>query len=121
MRPAALVDVFTRVPGASHGPHTVISVVYSCAVGGPIRLSHEGLARRYWPSSGVPVWHRAHHRLAVAAHAVWREWGARRQTAPGIAPNTAVEADGQSARRFSGGSPPALGRNLLAGLYSPLC
>jgi hypothetical protein len=39
----------------------------------------------------------------------------------GIAPNTAVEADGQSARRFSGGSPLALGRNLLAGLYSPLC
>jgi 8-oxo-dGTP pyrophosphatase MutT (NUDIX family) len=78
IRPVALVDVFTRLPSASHGPHTVISVVYYCAVmGGTMRLSHEGLALRYWPISAVSVWHRDYHRRAVAAYAVWRARGAR--------------------------------------------
>jgi ADP-ribose pyrophosphatase YjhB (NUDIX family) len=82
--PVALVDVFTRLPSLSYGPHTVVSVVYYCiVVGGTMRLSHEGLALRYWPISDVSMWHKDHHRLAVAAYAVWCERRPRRQTAQG--------------------------------------
>jgi ADP-ribose pyrophosphatase YjhB (NUDIX family) len=68
-----LVGVFTRMPSAEHGPHTMIAVVHLCEViGGELTLSHEGSALRYWPIEEVQDWYAAHERYARAAHAVWR-------------------------------------------------
>ena len=74
IRPVCLVDVFTRLPSAGYGPHTVISVVYYCeVVGGKMRMSREGLDLRYWPINDVSAWHRDHHRFALATYEVWLE------------------------------------------------
>jgi ADP-ribose pyrophosphatase YjhB (NUDIX family) len=68
-----LVGVFTRVPSASHGPHTMIAVVHLCQiVGGELAPSHEGSALRYWPIDKVQNWHATHERYARAAYEMWR-------------------------------------------------
>lgn len=68
-----LVGVFTRMPGARNGPHTMIAVVHLCdVVGGALTLSHEGVALRYWPIDDVPTWHATHERYARAAHQAWQ-------------------------------------------------
>ena len=70
VRPVQLVDVFTRMPSAEYGPHTVVAVVYLCEiVGGTLQVSHEGLDIRYWSIEAVPVWHAIHRSYALAAHA----------------------------------------------------
>jgi ADP-ribose pyrophosphatase YjhB (NUDIX family) len=67
-----LVGVFTRLPGAKNGPHSMIAVVHWCEVlGGELTLSHEGLALRYWPIDQVPRWHATHEEYARVAHAHW--------------------------------------------------
>jgi ADP-ribose pyrophosphatase YjhB (NUDIX family) len=68
-----LVGVFTRLPNARCGPHTMVAVVHLCEiVGGELTLSHEGTALRYWPLDEVPVWHANHEKYARAAHACWK-------------------------------------------------
>ena len=68
-----LVGVFTRLPNARYGPHTMIAVVHLCeVVGGELTLSHEGLALRYWPIGQVRNWHANHERYARAAYEVWQ-------------------------------------------------
>ncbi len=67
-----LVGVFTRKPSAKTGPHTMIAVVHwGEVIGGELKLSHEGLALRYWPIEAVPAWHATHEQYARAAHTVW--------------------------------------------------
>jgi ADP-ribose pyrophosphatase YjhB (NUDIX family) len=74
VRPVRLVDVFTRLPSAANGPHTMIAVVYLCEViGGVLQGSHEGEDLRYWRIEDVPIWHATHHSYAVAAYDVWRQ------------------------------------------------
>ncbi|MCP4589592.1 MAG: NUDIX domain-containing protein [bacterium] len=73
VRPVQLVDVFTRKPSATNGPHTAIALVYLCEVtGGTLTLSHEGSDLRYWHIDQVPAWHNIHRQYALAAHAVWK-------------------------------------------------
>jgi ADP-ribose pyrophosphatase YjhB (NUDIX family) len=68
-----LVGVFTRMPSAKNGPHTMVAVVHMCEVsGGQLTLSHEGSALRYWPIEEVRDWHATHERYARAAHTLWR-------------------------------------------------
>jgi ADP-ribose pyrophosphatase YjhB (NUDIX family) len=68
-----LVGVFTRMPSAENGPHTMIAVVHLCEViGGQLTLSHEGTALRYWPIDEGPDWHATHERYARAAYAMWK-------------------------------------------------
>ncbi len=68
-----LVGVFTRMPGAKNGPHTMIAVVHLCEiVGGELTLSHEGLELRYRPIDKVKNWHSTHERYARAAYKVWK-------------------------------------------------
>lgn len=68
-----LVGVFTRMPGAKNGPHTMIAIVHLCeVVGGELTLSHEGLALRYWRIDEVQGWHATHERYARAAFEMWR-------------------------------------------------
>ena len=68
-----LVGVFTRMPGAKNGPHTMIAIVHLCeVVGGELTLSHEGLELRYWPIDEVQDWHATHERYARAAFEMWR-------------------------------------------------
>jgi ADP-ribose pyrophosphatase YjhB (NUDIX family) len=63
------VGVFTRLPSAERGPHTMIAVVHLCeVVGGELTLSHEGLDLRYWPLDEVPRWHGNHERYARVAY-----------------------------------------------------
>jgi 8-oxo-dGTP pyrophosphatase MutT (NUDIX family) len=79
VRPVHLVDVFTRLPSATYGPHTVVAVVYLCEVtGGMLRGSHEGLDLRYWALAEVPVWHADHQRYALAASMAWQAHQAAR-------------------------------------------
>jgi len=67
-----LVGVFTRLPSAVNGPHTMIAVVHLCeVVGGTLTLSHEGLALRYRSIDAVERWHATHEHYARAAHRVW--------------------------------------------------
>lgn len=71
-----LVGVFSRLPSAKNGPHTMIAVVHLCeVVGGELTLSHEGLALRYWAIEDVPVWHATHEEYARAAYAMWQAGG----------------------------------------------
>lgn len=68
-----LVGVFTRMPSATNGPHTMIAVVHLCeVVGGELTLSHEGSALRYWSIDEVQDWHANHERYARAAYEMWR-------------------------------------------------
>lgn len=68
-----LVGVFTRLPSAANGPHTMIAVVHLCEItGGELRLSHEGLALRYWPIDEVRDWHATHEKYARAAYTMWK-------------------------------------------------
>ncbi len=68
-----LVGVFTRMPSASNGPHTMIAVLHlGEIVGGELTLSHEGSALRYWPIDDVQDWHATHERYARAAYEMWR-------------------------------------------------
>ena len=68
-----LVGLFTRMPSAKNGPHTMIAVVHLChVVGGELTLSHEGSALRYWPIDEVQNWHATHERYARAAHEMWK-------------------------------------------------
>ena len=67
-----LVGVFSRMPSADNGPHTMIAVVHLCGiVSGELTLSHEGSALRYWPIDEVPDWHANHRTYARAAYAMW--------------------------------------------------
>jgi 8-oxo-dGTP pyrophosphatase MutT (NUDIX family) len=73
VHPLELVDVFTRLPSAEYGPHTMIAVVYLCEIaGGELRLSHEGLDLRYWVIDEVTGWHANHRDYAAAAYRRWR-------------------------------------------------
>lgn len=68
-----LVGVFTRMPSAENGPHTMIAIVHLCEIiGGELTLSHEGSALRYWPIEEVQDWHTTHERYAHAAYAMWQ-------------------------------------------------
>jgi ADP-ribose pyrophosphatase YjhB (NUDIX family) len=68
-----LVGVFTRMPSATNGPHTMIAIVHLCeVVGGTLTLSHEGSALRYWSIDEVQDWHATHERYARAAFEMWR-------------------------------------------------
>ena len=68
-----LVGVFTRMPNARYGPHTMIAIVHLCEVaGGELTLSHEGLALRYWSIDEVQNWHATHERYARAAYEMWK-------------------------------------------------
>ncbi|MFQ5436062.1 MAG: NUDIX hydrolase N-terminal domain-containing protein [Anaerolineae bacterium] len=68
-----LVGVFTRMPSAKNGPHSMIAIVHLCEVtGGELTLSHEGLALRYWPIDVVEDWHGIHEKYARAAWTAWR-------------------------------------------------
>ena len=68
-----LVGVFTRMPNAHNGPHTMIAVVHLCdVVGGDLQLSHEGSALKYWPIDQMQNWHATHETYARAAHEMWR-------------------------------------------------
>ncbi len=68
-----LVGVFTRMPSAQNGPHTMIAVVHLCEiVGGELTLSHEGSGLRYWPIDEMQNWHATHETYARAAHKMWR-------------------------------------------------
>jgi ADP-ribose pyrophosphatase YjhB (NUDIX family) len=67
-----LVGVFTRMPSAANGPHTVMAVVHLCEiVGGELTLSHEGSDLRYRPIEEVQDWHTTHEKYARAAYAMW--------------------------------------------------
>jgi len=68
-----LVGVFTRMPSAVNGPHTMIAVVHLCEiVGGELTLSHEGSALRYWSIDEVQDWHATHEKYARAAYTAWK-------------------------------------------------
>ena len=74
VRPLHLVDVFTRLPSAENGPHTVVSVVYLCEiVSGELSLSHEGSDVRFWSIDAVKDWHRNHFNFALSARKVWQD------------------------------------------------
>ena len=67
-----LVGVFTRLPSAKNGPHTMVAVVHlGEIIGGELTLSHEGLALRYWAIDEVRNWHLTHERYARAAYEMW--------------------------------------------------
>lgn len=73
VRSLQLVDVFTRKPSVTYGPHTMVAVVYLCEiVSGALTLSHEGLDLRYWEINAVQPWHKNHEQYARAAYAVWQ-------------------------------------------------
>ena len=68
-----LVGVFTRMPSATNGPHTMVAIVHLCeVVGGTLTLSHEGSALRYWSIDEVRDWHPNHERYARAAYEMWQ-------------------------------------------------
>jgi len=68
-----LVGVFTRMPNAKNGPHTMIAIVHLCEiVGGELTLSHEGSALRYWSIDEVQNWHATHEGYARAAYEMWK-------------------------------------------------
>jgi ADP-ribose pyrophosphatase YjhB (NUDIX family) len=76
VRVLQLVGVITRMPGASAGPHTVVSALHLCqVVSGELTLSQEGLELRYWPIEEVPRWHLNHADYARAAYALWKTQG----------------------------------------------
>ena len=78
VRVVELIDVFTRMPSAEYGPHTMVAVVYLCeVVGGTLVCSHESLELRYWNIEDVPVWHAHHRTQALKARAAWQDWKAR--------------------------------------------
>jgi 8-oxo-dGTP pyrophosphatase MutT (NUDIX family) len=73
VRVRQLVGVFTRMPGATNGVHTLVAVVHLCDVlSGELTLSHEGTALRYWRLDDVQNWHANHETYARAAHALWQ-------------------------------------------------
>ena len=68
-----LVGVFTRMPSAKNGPHTMIAVVHLCEiVSGELTLSHEGLALQYWSIDEMQDWHATHEAYARAAFEMWK-------------------------------------------------
>jgi ADP-ribose pyrophosphatase YjhB (NUDIX family) len=68
-----LVGVFTRMPSAKNGPHTMIAVVHLCEIiDGELTLSHEGSALQYWPIDGMKDWHATHETYARAAYRMWK-------------------------------------------------
>lgn len=73
-----LVGVFTRMPSAQNGPHTMVAIVHLCKViGGKLTLSHEGLDLRYWSIDEMVAWHGNHEKYARAAYKAWQsqtEW-----------------------------------------------
>jgi len=67
-----LVGVFTRMPSATNGPHTMVAVVHLCEIlDGELTLSHEGSALRYWALDEVRNWHLNHEKYARAAYEMW--------------------------------------------------
>ncbi len=71
-----LVGHFTRLPSAVTGPHTMIAIVFLCAVtGGELTLSHEGLALAYRTIDDVQHWHATHERYARSAWGMWKAGG----------------------------------------------
>ena len=67
-----LVGVFTRLPSAKNGPHTMVALVHLCEIlDGELTLSHEGSALRYWALDEVRNWHATHEKYARAAHEMW--------------------------------------------------
>jgi ADP-ribose pyrophosphatase YjhB (NUDIX family) len=68
-----LVGVFTRQASLRNGPDSMIAVVHLCRItGGRLRLSHEGLALKYWPIEEMRAWHPNHDKYARAAHKMWQ-------------------------------------------------
>jgi ADP-ribose pyrophosphatase YjhB (NUDIX family) len=68
-----LVGVFTRMPSAKNGPHTMVAVVHLCKIlDGELTLSHEGSALRYWALDEVRNWHLNHEKYARTAHEMWQ-------------------------------------------------
>ncbi|MDY6878258.1 MAG: NUDIX hydrolase N-terminal domain-containing protein [Chloroflexota bacterium] len=68
-----LVGIFTRMPSAKNGPHTMIAVVHLCeVVGGELTLSHEGTALCYWSIDEMQDWYATHERYARAAYEAWK-------------------------------------------------
>ncbi len=68
-----LVGVFTQMPSARNGPHTIIAIAHICEIlSGELTLSHEGLALRYWPIDEVQLWHATHKQYARAAYRMWK-------------------------------------------------
>jgi len=68
-----LVGVFTRMPSATNGPHTMIAIVHLCEiVAGELALSYEAKAVRYWAIDELQNWHTTHESYARAAHAMWK-------------------------------------------------
>lgn len=68
-----LVGVFTRMPNAKNGPHTMIAIVHLCeVVSGKLTLSHEGLALQYRKIDEVQNWHATHERYARSSYDMWR-------------------------------------------------
>ncbi|MCP4398696.1 MAG: NUDIX domain-containing protein [bacterium] len=68
-----LVGVFTRMPSATNGPHTMIDIVHLCeVVDGELTVSHEGTDSQYWSIDEMQDWHATHERYARAAYDVWK-------------------------------------------------
>ncbi|MEM7028503.1 MAG: NUDIX hydrolase N-terminal domain-containing protein [Chloroflexota bacterium] len=68
-----LVGVFTRMPSATNGPHTMIAIVHLCEIlGGELTLSHEGLNLQYWAIDDMENWHATHEQYARAAYRMWK-------------------------------------------------
>ncbi len=73
VRVKRLVGVFTRMPGAKTGPHTMIAIVHLCEVlGGELTLSHEGLDLAYWTIDEMQNWHANHEHYARVAYEMWK-------------------------------------------------
>ncbi len=67
-----LVGVFSRPADPASGLHSMSAVVHLCeVVGGELRLSHEGLALRYWALDEVPKWLAGAEKRARVAHEMW--------------------------------------------------
>ena len=68
-----LVGVFTRKPSAKMGPHTLVCTVHLCEIiSGELKLSHEGLALKYWSLDEMKNWHTNHAVYARAAYQMWK-------------------------------------------------
>ena len=71
--PQQLVGVFTRLASSTNGPHSMVAVVHLCEmVGGELKLSHEGMALKFWQIDEVKDWHAGHERYARAAYEMWK-------------------------------------------------
>jgi len=72
LRVDRLADVRSRPAGEEQGPHSLVAVVFLCAIvgDGEIVPNHEVLEARWWDLDDVPAWHMDHQSYARAALAV---------------------------------------------------